>query len=388
VRATTAVGGVGHGAFHPRRSSGRISRADADGRPFILYMNSRLTFLAGAVLATVALSGRAQPEPAPLRLGAEKAFTVMTNIQIRNFQDDELGRIGDLGVDLINGRIVEVLVISDSSLDVDNKVVAVPPLALIPDLINGVYRLDATVDTFRAAAAIDFSKWTDAGRSDRVAAAYRLFGQDPYFLEEGDAASKTAARPKVALGYVERSSKLVDLPVGNYEGVKFGKVWSMTLDIPNGRILSVIVLAPGNFQTKSVIPAKALDFNSNRDGLLLDQTKLQYEDEPRYVFTEAAFGQDAYTEEESYKGPRTRIALEQGRNYRDVDRTVLINKNIRAAKINARNVQVGTKEGRVTLRGWVYSAADKQRIAEIAITASRLELVDNQLTVGKPSAKL
>lgn len=349
-------------------------------------MNSRLFLLAGTVLATAALPARAQPEPAPLRLGAEKAFAVMTNIQIRNFQDDELGRIRDLGIDLINGRIVEVLVKSDSSLDVDNKIVAVPPLALIPDPVNGVYRLDVSPETFRSAAAIDLSKWTDAGRSDRVAAAYYLFGQEPYFLEEGDKASKTAARPKVALGYIERSSKIVDMPVGNFEGVKFGKVWSMTLDIPRGRILSVIVIAPGNFQTKSVIPAMALSFNAARDGLLLDQTKVQYEDEPRYVFTEAAYGQDAHSEEESYKGKRTKVALEQGRSYRDIDRTVLINKNIRAAKINARNVQVGTNEGRVTLRGWVYAAADKDSINAIAIAASRLELVDNQMTVGKPAA--
>ncbi len=74
----------------------------------------------------------------------------------------------------------------------------------------------------------------------------------------------------------------------------------------------------------------------------------------------------------------------QGSSYRDVDRTVLISKNIHAAKINARNVEVGTLNERVTLRGWVRTEADKRRIGEIAIAASRLELVDNQITVGKP----
>jgi len=49
-------------------------------------------------------------------------------------------------------------------------------------------------------------------------------------------------------------------------------------------------------------------------------------------------------------------------------------------------VDVGTKDGRVTLRGWVESEGDKSRINAIAIAASRLELVDNQLTVGKPSS--
>ena len=128
----------------------------------------------------------------------------------------------------------------------------------------------------------------------------------------------------------------------------------------------------------------ALSFNPARDGLLLDDSKIEYADEPRYIFTEAANGQDAHAKEESYKGPHTSVALEQGSAYRDVDRTVQINRNIRAAKINGRHVEVGTINGRTTLRGWVTTEEDKRRIGEIAIAASRLEVVDNQITVGKP----
>jgi len=343
------------------------------------------------LLATVAIAGvftlplTAENEHSADNLGAEKAFNDFTRIQVKNFQDESLGRIKDLGIDLINGRIVVALIVCDSSLELGKKIVAVPPTALLPDMINGVYRLNVSTEVFKTAAAIDLSKWTDTGRSERVAAAYKLFGQDPYFLEEGDTASKTDQRPKVALGYVERSSKILDLPVGNYQDVKFGKVWSLTLDIPKGRILNVVVIAPGNFKTKSIIPSLALAFNSTRDGLLLDDTKLEFADEPRYVFTEAAFGQDPYFERETLKGPRTSVALVQGSSYRDVDRTVRINQEIRTAKINARNVEVGTINDRITLRGWVHTEEDKNRIAAIAIAAATLaENVDNQILVGKP----
>ncbi len=247
--------------------------------------------------------------------------------------------------------------------------------------------LNASIEVFKSAAAIDLNEWLDAGRSERVAAAYILFGQEPYFLEAGDLASKTDARPKVSLGYVERSSKILDLPVGNFQGQKFGKVWSLTLDIPRGRILSIIVLAPGNFLTKSIIPATALSFNTNRDALLLDDTKVEYAAEPRYVLTEPAFGQDASSEEQAYKGPRTSAPLEQGTSYRDVDRTVLITRGIRTAKLNGLQVQVGTIHGRVTLRGWVNTEEQRVRIGEIAIAASRLEVVDNQITVGRPPGR-
>jgi hypothetical protein len=148
-----------------------------------------------------------------------------------------------------------------------------------------------------------------------------------------------------------------------------------------------VVLAPGNFKTKSIIPAMALSFNATRDALLLDDTKIEYGDEPRYVFTEAAFGNPAHYEQESYTGPHTSVALEQGSSYRDIDRTVRINREIRAAKINGRHVEVGTINDRVTLRGWVNTDEDKRRIGEIAIVAATMmENVDNQITVGKPAA--
>jgi sporulation protein YlmC with PRC-barrel domain len=349
-------------------------------------MKQKFHLLATAIIAiSVSLSTWAQSEHSADTLGAEKKTPLAINVQLTNFQDEPLGRITDLGIDLVNGRITEVLVVSDSSLEVGNKIVAVPPSAMFPDLLNEVYRLNVSTDVFKSAPAIDLSKWQDVGRSDRVAAAYRHFGQEPYFLEEGDTASKTDSRPKVPFGYMERSSKIVDLPVGNFQDVKFGKVWSLTLDIPKGRILNVIVLAPGNLKTKSIVPAMALSFNSTRDGLLLDDTKLEYADEPRYVYTEAAFGQAAHFTRETLSGSHTSVALEQGSSYRDVDRTVLINRNIRTSKINGRNVQVGTINDRITLRGWVYTEDDKRRIGEIAIVAATMpENVDNQIAVGRP----
>jgi sporulation protein YlmC with PRC-barrel domain len=349
-------------------------------------MKLKLNVLVGALLVVGAsLSAWAQPEPSHERFGVEKTIHDISRIQIKNFQDEDLGSVVDLGIDFVNGRIVEVLVATDSSLGVGEKIVAVPPHALFHDPLGDVYRLNLSTDEFKNATAIDLSKWTDAGRSDRVAAAYYYFAQEPYFEVGGNTTNnKNPNRPKVPLGYVERSSKILEMPVGNLQNQHFGTVYSMSLDIPKGRILSVVVLAPGNFKTKSIIPAMALRFNEARDGLVLDESKVAYADEPRYVFTEAQFGNEAMSEEESYEGPHTSVALEQGRSYRDIDRTVLINKGIRAANINHRNVQVGTINGRTTLRGWVDTEDDKRRIGEIAIAASHLEVVDNQITVGKP----
>jgi hypothetical protein len=336
--------------------------------------------LAGAFLCSaVSLVSWAQEDPSPTPLGAEKVSHLFNNIQVQTLQNEPLGRIVDLGVDLVNGRIVEVLVVTN-----DKKIVAVPPPALVLDPNGEICRIAISVADFNNAPGLNLEQWNDWGQSAKIAAAYRHFNQEPYFLEDRGTAEMANGRTKVVLGYVERSSKITEMPVGNHQGVMFGKVWSMTLNLSGGRIDNVIILAPGNFQTKSIVPAMALSFNAKRDQLVLDDTKEEFADEPRYVYTPAAFGQKAYSEEESYQGKRTAGALAQGDSYRDIDRTFRIHQDIRTARVNGRNVQVGTKDGRVTLRGWVYSNEAKTRIGEIAVAASRLELVDNQILVGRP----
>jgi sporulation protein YlmC with PRC-barrel domain len=353
-------------------------------------MKTKLNLLVGALVA-VCLShqGGAQPV-APVdhpAAGPDSKISSLMDIEVRNYQDERLGRVKDLGIDLVNGRIVEVLVASGGFIGFEEKTVAVPPLAFLNDQAAGVYRLNMSAEEFKTAPAIDLSKWNDITHGKRIAAAYRFFGQEPYFLEEGAPPSKTpGGHPKVQIGYVERSSKMLDLPVGNLKNQKFGHVWSLTLDVTRGRILNVVVLAEDSLVSRSIVPAMALSFNDTRDGLLLDDTKMQYADEPRYFLTDGTFGGKDHSNAEPYQGPHTTVALVQGSSNRDVDRTGRIVAGIRAEKINDRNVEVGTNNGRVTLRGWVDSDADKRRIGEIAIAEARLELVDNQIAVGKPIA--
>jgi len=348
-------------------------------------MTSKSKLLAAAAFAgCVSFSTWVSAEPSHESFGAEKTVKDINRIEIKNMQGQSLGHIKEVAVDLSNGVIVEVLVVSGDFLGIGGKIVAVPPLALSLDPVNQVYLLDASVALFKSAPAIDRSHWQDAGQSERIAAAYRLFGQEPYFLEVGAKASKTASRPKVSLGYVMRSNKITGMPVTNLQNEKLGKVWTMKLNITAGRIQNMVIVAPDATKTKSVVPAMALRFNDVRDTLLLDDSLEEFANEPRYSFSEAANGVPAHSKEESYAGPRTTFALEQGENYADVDRTARISRKILGAKVDAKNVEIATINGRVTLRGWVNAESDKQLIGDIAIAASRLELVDNQITIGKP----
>lgn len=350
-----------------------------------MILNSRL-FAQTVFTACVSLTTLTAAEPTHDNFGSEKTVKEINRIEIKNMQGERLGRIKEVAVDLSNGVIVEVLVVSNDFMGIGGKIVAVPPLALSFDPMTQGYLLDVSSAVFKSAPAIDRSEWHDTDRSVRIAAAYRLFGQEPYFLEVGQNASKTASRPKVSLGHVMRSNKVTGMPVKNFQGETLGKVFSMKLNIIAGRILSVVIVAPDAPKTKSIVPAMALRFNNTRDTLLLDDTKEEFANEPRYSLTLAANGKEPHSKEESYAGPRTSMALEQGASYWDSDRTARINRKILGAKVDAKNVQIATINGRVTLRGWVTTDDDRKLIGDIAIAASRLELVDNQITVGKPVA--
>ncbi|CAM3139754.1 PRC-barrel domain-containing protein [Rariglobus hedericola] len=345
------------------------------------------TVVAAFLACCASLATHAETERPKEDFGPEKTIQDVSHIYIQNLQGEKLGRIKDLGIDLTNGRIIEVFVVSGEFLGMGGKVVAVPPLALVTNMTKAVYYLDVTQEEFKAAPGINLKKWTDYGRSDRVTATYKHFGQEPYFLQPGEVSDRSASRPKVPLGYVQRSSKILRLPVSNLNNEKLGSVASLKLDIDHGTIGNVIVRGPGFDKTKSVISPTALSFNATHTGLLLDDTKEEFANQPQIVVTPAGNGQEASSVEEAYKGPRTSSALEQGRSYADMDRTALITRNLRSARIQGLAVKVGTLDGRITLRGTANSENDKRRAGEVAIAASSIEVVDNQLTVTAPARR-
>ena len=345
-------------------------------------MKLPLPRLIGALVCCAALTSTVQAEPGHENFGASRPTNDMNLVRVETVQGEHLGRIKDLGIDLSNGRIIEVFVTSGGFLGLGGKIVAVPPGALRLDPARPVAYLDTTVETFKAAPALRLSDLPDDHRTDLVAAAYQRFGQEPYFLVRGETSSLLASRPKVDLSTVHSASGLLRMPVRNLQNEPLGTVSSIKYDIQAATVLTVVVKSPGYIDTQSVVPATALSFTEDRKALLLDQTKAQFAEQPRAIVTPAAHGQAASSVEEPYSGERTDIALEQGASYRDIDRTALISRELRKAKIRGLLVKVGTLDGRVTLRGFARSEADRLRAGAIAVEASRLEVVDNQIVVS------
>jgi sporulation protein YlmC with PRC-barrel domain len=368
-------------------------------------LNRLMASLGCAVaIGTMALSAPAEDSPDDLNYRAPQSSYSLIGMKVLNPQDQFLGRVIDLAIDLENGRLVEVIIGSSGGfLGLGQRYVAVPPGAVKYDLLDRVVRVDMEKERFKAAPALNLSEWATHTQSRHVAASYRYFGQKPYFAADGQdsPSGNTATEP---LGHIQRNSKLFGMPVRNLQDEMLGKVTTVIFNLARGHVSHVIVMAPGYANNKSVIQPRALRYNATRDGLLLDVTKQAFNDEPRFRWTldgKGGFQQETYvnTAVAANDGVNTKqnvqsgaaghyTPLAQGTDFRDVDKTYRIYAAMRAEPSlseTAQNVEVGTLNGQTTLRGHVNNEAGKRTIGEIAAAAGRPENVSNLLEVRPPA---
>jgi sporulation protein YlmC with PRC-barrel domain len=343
------------------------------------------------------------------RLGrAEKASDII-GMEVKNYQDEKLGKVNDLAVDLETGRIVQVILSSGGFIGVGDTLVAVPPGALHRDATNKLIHLNADKEKLKAAPRFEMSTSAEGCDSNEVAEVYRYYGEEPYFA----ATDQTTPIPNSStrLGYVQKASKVMDLSVKNLQDEQLGKVENLLVDLPAGRVVAVIVSSGGFLgigDELSAIPPTALRFNSERDTLQLDVSKEALSNAPHFKANQwPDIGQPSYAHGvyrayrvEPYfttntvaaadktvrnvrdSAGKTLTTLDQGNSTADRDRTAQIRKEIVAGKgmsVNARNVKIITIDGQVTLRGPVNSEEEKRLIGEIAARIAQPENVKNQL---------
>ena len=215
------------------------------------------------------------------------------------------------------------------------------------------------------------------------------------------------------LGPVQSARHLLGRPVRNLQDVKLGHVKNLMVDLAAGRIAGVILTSGGFFGIDAVIssaPVTAFQYDSARSLLQLDAT-------PEMLYLSPAFSESAwqdfplpgYLAGEYYpyrimpynnndapaggerSGSVTRTedsrrlpALSQDSNQADQDLQTRIHtalQNDSRLSLNARNVQIITQNGLITLRGPVNTGDEKKFIGEIAQRIAPGEQVDNELEV-------
>lgn len=250
--------------------------------------------------------------------GAAKASDLI-GMTVNNYQNEKLGKVEDLALDVESGRVVQVILSTGGFIGIGDSLSAVPPSAFHHDVTNKVLQLNADKEKLQNAPKFEMSKWADYSDSNHLAQVYSHYGQEPTlgFIQTGDAVQDGQRNPAGApntistrkadgtwdkdraasdgqsqwmipaarLGQVQKASKLMGTPVNNLQDEQLGKVENFLVDLPSGRVVAVIVSSGGFLgmgDELSAVPPTALRFNTDRDTLQLDASKEMLSSAPHF----------------------------------------------------------------------------------------------------------
>jgi hyperosmotically inducible protein len=249
----------------------------------------------------------AQPRADRLN-GAAKASDLI-GMTVKNYQDEKIGKVEDLAVDVESGRISQVILSTGGFIGLGDTLTAVPPAALHHDLAQKVLHLDANKEKLKGAPQFDNANWNEGMQSNRLAEVYAYYGEAPYFASTADETELTSqefkhvlALPRhmdgtintegastvertrnaklarklvdnynmrstrnsdgtwtreyylsgsgtnasaARLGEVQKASKVIGMSVQNRQEAKLGDVNNILVDLAAGRIVAVIVSSGG-----------------------------------------------------------------------------------------------------------------------------------------------
>lgn len=115
-------------------------------------------------------------------LGTLTRLSDLVGREVRNRQDERLGKVGDAVLDVAAGRIVAIIVSSGGVLGFAERQVSIPPSAFHYDEAKQVLHLDATKESLQNAPEFDSAHWEEFRRQPAaVAQVYQYHGVTPYF---------------------------------------------------------------------------------------------------------------------------------------------------------------------------------------------------------------
>ena len=130
------------------------------------------------------------------RLNEAAKASDLIGMTVNNYQNEKLGKVEDLAVDVESGRIVQVILSTGGFFSMGDTLTAVPPGALHHDVANKVLHLDADKEKLNNAPKFEMSKWADYSNSEQVSGVYRHYGQEPAFtfIQSGDVVPETSPK--------------------------------------------------------------------------------------------------------------------------------------------------------------------------------------------------
>ena len=98
-----------------------------------------------------------------------------------NRAGENLGKLEDLMIDVVQGRVAYAVLSFGGFLGIGSKLFAVPWSSLAVDEANKRVVMDVTKESLENAPGFDKDHWPDFSQDDVGAQVYRHWGQKPYW---------------------------------------------------------------------------------------------------------------------------------------------------------------------------------------------------------------
>lgn len=129
------------------------------------------------------------------RLGQIQQASKLMGTGVKNLQDESLGNVDNVLVDLPAGRVVAIIVSSGGFLGIGDALSAVPPTAFRYSADRETLQLDASKEMLSSAPHFKANQWPDFDQPGYADEVYRAYQVEPYFATNAVAAlDQTSAR--------------------------------------------------------------------------------------------------------------------------------------------------------------------------------------------------
>lgn len=339
-------------------------------------------------------------------------------MEIRNRENETVGSVDDLAVDLSNGRITAVILSSGGFLGIANELSIVPPSALTLDPEKKTFSANLTKDQLTNAPHFQGDEYPDLNDQKYMLGVYQAYQAEPYLEDTRDETTVDGGRR------ILRASELLGMDVNNHQDETIGDINELILNHSLDRITSVVVSSGGFLgigNTLSVLPVGTV--TTTKDAVLVNATKETLEQSPRFeenawpermnapsylvdVYAPYQFqgeqedeeteisasidtkrpGTTTRSESDRDKEPESLTAQDQSNAPGDLDATKQIRREIVSRddlSFAAKNIRVITRDGKVTVTGHVASEDEIETILEIVRDEMGEGQVTNNLEVQK-----
>jgi sporulation protein YlmC with PRC-barrel domain len=121
------------------------------------------------------------------RLGYVQKASRLMGTPVKNLQDEKLGQVENLMVDVSAGRIVAVIISSGGFIGMGNELSAVPPTALHFNPNHDLLQLDASREMLANSPHFQADQWPDFAQAGYAGGVYHAYNVKPWFNPDAPA---------------------------------------------------------------------------------------------------------------------------------------------------------------------------------------------------------